>query len=158
MSDPSSLKVWAPGVAALAVLLSTCEGPLSDAASKANASRDAEYAEQLLPGTWLREYSAQGVTARRVLTLGTDRAFREQVRVIDRAGSVTKHLHQGTWLYDGTNLKRKYTLVDGESPSRLNAPFATFQIRFESRNEFLGVDHVHGNRVLYRRVAPDTQP
>lgn len=158
MASPLPLRMWAPGMAALVLLLSTCEGPLSDAASRANTRAGSEHAEQQLLGTWLREYSDRGVTARRVLTLAADRTFREQARITEATGRVTRHDHQGTWVYDGTNLKRKYTRVDGKSPSRLNAPFATFQISFETRNEFVGVDHVHGNRVLYRRVAPDTQP
>ncbi|QJW83910.1 hypothetical protein HK414_07770 [Ramlibacter terrae] len=48
--------------------------------------------------------------------------------------------------------------MNGEPPSRLNLPIATFQIAFEAPDEFVGVDHIHGNRVRYRRVAAGTQP
>ena len=110
-----------------------------------------------LQGTWLREATEQGVRSRHLLVLEPDGAFRESVRVVDGAGAVTDYVHAGTWLYDGTNLKRKYSVVNGRPPSRLNLPFATFEIEFESRNEFAGVDHIHGNRIAYRRVAPETQ-
>ena len=111
-----------------------------------------------LQGTWLREYATEGFKARRILTLQLDGSFLERVRVVDEAGGTTEYVHEGTWLYDGTNLKRKYTLMNGRPPSRLNLPFATFQIYFEHSDEFLGIDHIHGHRVRYRRVAPDTQP
>ncbi|HZY20191.1 MAG TPA: hypothetical protein VFE82_17100 [Ramlibacter sp.] len=118
----------------------------------------AEEVQERLGGTWLREVSEQGITARRVLALQPDGSFREWVRVVDGNGQATNSAHEGTWLYDGSNLKRKYTLVDGRPPSRLNLPFATFEITFESRNEFVGVDHIHGNRIRYRRVPPETRP
>ena len=43
-------------------------------------------------------------------------------------------------------------------PSRLKVPFATFEVDFQGRNDFVGVDHVHRIRVEYRRVAQDTKP
>jgi hypothetical protein len=114
-------------------------------------------AEQRLLGTWVREQVAEGIRSRRLLRLEPDGAFLEQVRVVSATGDVSEHNHAGHWIWDGTNLKRKYTLMNGRPPSRLNVPFATFQIWFESRNEFIGVDHIHRNTVRYRRVAPETQ-
>lgn len=146
MPGTSFLKFWAPGLIALAATLSTCEVSPPD-----------PQIEEQLQGTWLREYTSQGVKARRILTLELDGSFRERVRVVDEDGGITHFDHEGTWLYDGTNLKRKYTLMNGKPPSRLNLPFATFQISFENSDEFLGVDHIHGHRVRYRRVAPETQ-
>jgi len=158
MSLPASPVFW--GVAALAVgaLLATCDGVRPDATPDTQAARRTENTRDMLPGTWLREYTSRDVRVRRVLRLQPDGAFHEAVRGVDPAGAVVEHVHEGTWLYDGTNLKRKYTLVDGNPPSRLNLPFATFEIAFETRNEFVGVDHIHRNRVVYRRVPEDTRP
>jgi hypothetical protein len=128
---------------------------LDDAAVR---SEQARATEELLQGTWLREQAQQGTRARRLLVLDGGGVFREMVRVVDAAGVETEFVHEGTWLFDGTNLKRKYTLMNGQPPSRLNLPFATFQLSFDSRNEFHGVDHIHGNRIHYRRVAPETEP
>jgi hypothetical protein len=141
------LKSWLPlamALLALAVLLSLGDGRSSDAQGR-------------LLGTWLRETQEQGVSARHLLVLEPGGVFHETVRVVDGRGVATRFTHAGTWLYDGTNLKRRYTLVNGEPPSRLNGPpFATFEIAFASRNAFDGVDHIHGNRIAYRRVAPET--
>ena len=147
MARLAFLKSWLPLAAALLALAT-----LLPAAERASVD-----AQGQLPGTWLREARGQGVTARHLLVLAPDGGFRETVRVVDDAGAVTDYVHAGTWLFDGTNLKRKYTVVNGQPPSRLNLPFATFEIAFGSRNEFAGVDHIHGNRIAYRRVAPETQ-
>jgi hypothetical protein len=149
---PALHRFLLPAALALAVLLATCDGQLT-----ALLDPQPDSASQL-HGTWLRDVQEQGTRARRVLTLEPDGDFRETVRIVEAGGRVTQHEHSGSWFFDGTNLKRKYRLVDGQPPSRLNLPFATFQIAFESRNEFVGTDHIHGNRVRYQRVPPDTQP
>lgn len=150
--------LWALCALALGALLFDGAAPPGEAGSGAQATRSTQETEELLQGTWLREYSAQDVQVRRVLTLVPGGTFRESVRAVDAAGKVTEQAHEGHWFYDGSNLKRKYTLVDGKPPSRLNLPFATFEIVFQTRNEFTGVDHIHRNRIHYRRVAPETQP
>jgi hypothetical protein len=151
------MKVWL-FLAALAAsaLLSIWQAP-GTGGEVMSASGFVGDPQALLPGTWLRESRIDGISTRRILTLDPDHRFREAVRVIDAAGRSTEYTHEGTWLYDGTNLKRKYTLMNGRPPSRLNLPFATFQITFDSPREFRGVDHIRGNRIEYRRVAADTQ-
>ena len=140
---------FVPVVLALGALLGACDAP--------PAGADPEDLEQRLVGTWLREHSGEDVRSRRILTLASDGTFREAVRVVDKSGAATEYRHEGAWFYDGTNLKRKYTLYNGAPPSRLNVPFVTFQIEFRTRNEFVGVDHIHRNRVEYRRVQSETQ-
>ena len=155
---------WSPlahaAVAALAlgVLLAQCAGPPDSDAGGSGLSFNPEQTAELLPGTWLREYGEKGVRVRRLLTLEPKGVFREEARVTDASGQVTRFVHEGTWLYDGTNLKRRYTLMNGAPPSRLNVPFATFEIAFESSNAFTGVDHIHDHTVHYRRVPEGTEP
>lgn len=139
------------------LLLTACDSNSSASPPELSADSREDAVREQLPGAWLREYTQGGIAARRLLILGTDGQFREEVRVTDTQGQVTEHLHEGSWLYDGTNLKRKYTLMDGKPPSRLNLPFVTFELTFNSRNEFTGVDHVHKNEVHYRRVQSDTR-
>jgi hypothetical protein len=139
---------------ALALALAAC-GDTVPPGPETPEARHQSVAERLA-GTWLREHTLDGIRVRRLMRLSPDGQFAEDVQVTDSRGVSTEHRHEGTWLYDGTNLKRKYTLMDGRPPSRLNVPFATFEIAFDSRNEFTGVDHVHGHKVHYRRVAPDT--
>jgi hypothetical protein len=143
---------------ALAALLAGCEPAGPATPSHEAAVNHPESVEARLHGTWLREEQAREIQARRILVLEAGGAFRESVRITDPAGAVTERLHAGRWFFDGTNLKRKYTLMNGEPPSRLNLPFVTFEIRFETRNAFIGIDHIHGNRIAYRRVQADTQP
>lgn len=155
MSTIRTLKLWLAVVLATGALLSTCQAPGTD--EVINATGIVGDPETLLPGTWLREAKIDGLTTRRILTLHADHRFREEVRVTDAAGRSVDYAHEGTWLFDGTNLKRKYTLMNGRPPSRLNLPFATFQITFESPREFRGVDHIRGNRIQYHKVAQDTR-
>jgi hypothetical protein len=157
MSRTSPGKSWALGLLAVAALVSACDSWLETPRPGVVATGSADDLAQRLQGTWMRESSEDGVRSRHLLTLAADGAFRETVRVTGSDGTVTEYLHEGTWLFDGTNLKRKYTAMNGKPPSRLNLPFATFQIAFEGRNEFLGIDHIHGNRIRYERVAPDTE-
>ncbi len=141
----------------LAAVLATCDDNGPQTAARLAETQGTEAVEQKLHGAWLRETTQEGVKARRILELRADGTFQERVRVVDSSGLETEFLHEGTWLYDGTNLKRKYTVMNGKPPSRLNLPFATFQISFVSRDEFLGVDHIRGHKVQYTRVAPDTE-
>ena len=111
-----------------------------------------------LPGTWLREFEEKGVRVRRVLVLESDGRFREMVRINDASGAIIDHHHAGSWFYDGTNLKRKYTSMDGKPTAAPTVPFAAFELKFPSRNEFIGIDNVHRREVRYQRVQPETLP
>ena len=147
---------WALALLAVGALMSTCAERPDSGETGPQVAYGAQETTELLAGTWLREYREEGVQVRRLLVLQARGDFREVSRIVATNGKVQDFVNEGTWLYDGTNLKRKYTLMDGRPPSRLNVPFATFEIAFDSRNEFTGVDHVHGHKVHYRRVAPDT--
>ena len=116
-----------------------------------------EIVQQRLLGTWLREFEENGIRVRRILVLESDATFRETSRVTDAQGGVTEHQHAGGWFYDGTNLKRKYTRMDGKQPAAPTLPFAAFELRFKSNNEFIGIDNVRKREVRYRRVQPETQ-
>jgi hypothetical protein len=138
------------GLLLLAAALAGCGDPPDDSPRHQIAER--------LVGTWLREYDEEGIRVRRILVLRADGTFRELSVVSQARGAVAENEHEGDWSFDGTNLKRHYTRVNGEPPSRLRPPFATFELRFESPNEFVGVDNVHRRRVLYRRVGEGTLP
>lgn len=142
---------------AFAAVLASCDRPPALQAAGFHAGSPADV-QQALVGTWLREDRAgKGLQTRRLLVLAPDGQFSEQVRVIDPEGEASEYWREGTWLYDGMNLKRRYTVLQGQLPTRLSLPFATFQISFPSRHEFVGVDHVHRNRIAYRRVPEDTR-
>jgi hypothetical protein len=138
------------------VWLTGCDNSTSSTAPRAPTDSEQAAVQQDLQGSWLREYQEGGIRASRLLVLETDGSLTEMASVTDTARAVTDHRHEGTWLYDGTNLKRKYTRMDGKPPSRLNLPFAAFEVKFVSINEFVGLDNVHHNEVRYHRVQPET--
>jgi len=152
-----SLRVLGVIMLALAFVLATCEQSAPELASRTAADEGTGDVEERLHGAWLRNSMQEGINSRRILELRADGSFRERVRLTDRSGVETEFVHEGTWLYDGTNLKRKYTVMNGKPPSRLNLPFATFAISFVSKDEFQGVDHIRGHKVQYTRVAADTE-
>ena len=80
------------------------------------------------------------------------------MRIADATGAVTEHRHEGFWLYDGSNLKRRYTRMDGEPPAAPVVPYATFAVTFPSKHEFVGTDHVRKRQVRYVRVEQGTAP
>lgn len=147
-------RTW-PALLALGVLWVTCQNWQLGSSAATVRINDTRVE---LEGTWLREYTTQGVRVRHVLTLEPGGAFRETGRVVEPSGAVTTYVHEGVWLYDGKNLKRRYTLIDGKPPPLLSEPVASFQIAFASQDEFKGSDPMHGFRIDYRRVDPDTQP
>lgn len=146
----SPLRRRAAMALAAAVLACGCGQPPDDSPAKQTGER--------LVGTWLRDYEEQGFHIRRVLVLESDGHFREAVNVIESGGGVTQSAHAGDWLFDGTNLKRHYTRMNGRQPSAPTVPFATFELRFESPNEFVGIDNVHHHEVRYRRVEEGSLP
>ena len=148
--SPLRRRVAMAVVMAGAVLVCGCGEPPDDSPAKQTGER--------LVGTWLRDYEEQGFRIRRVLVLQPDGHFREAVNIIESGASVAQPAHAGDWLFDGTNLKRRYTRMNGQQPSAPTVPFATFELRFESPNEFVGVDNVHRREVRYRRVAEGTEP
>ena len=147
-----ALVIRGPGLAAVvaAAFAGACGSPPDDSPAHA--------VEQQLVGTWLREYQEDGFEVRRVLVLGSDGRFTEVSRVAKLNSAMAEHSHAGAWMFDGTNLKRRYTSVDGKPPAAPSMPYATFELRFPSRNEFIGIDRVREREVEYHRVADGTLP
>lgn len=108
--------------------------------------------QQRLVGSWQREYDQEGAHVKRLLELNADGHFTETARVVEPDGAVTEHLHTGEWIFDGTNLKRKYLSADGKPLSRLTLPYATFALKFDSNREFVGTDNIRKREVRYQRV------
>jgi hypothetical protein len=116
-----------------------------------------EIQEQLV-GTWLREYEQDGARVRRILVLEPDGRSHENSRNLGPAAAGERHQHEGRWLFDGTNLKRHYSLIDGKPTATPTVPFAAFQIEFTGSHEFTGTDNVRHRRLRYERVADGTEP
>ena len=136
---------------AMVLALYACDNAPSD--SPADATR------QRLVGTWLRSYEEDGTRVRRVLVLEEQGVFRElSVATRPDGEPPLASSASGDWLFDGTNLKRRYRLINGKPLSAPTIPYATFELRFPAKSEFIGVDHVRKLEVRYERVADGTLP
>ena len=140
-------------------LLLLVPGALLAACDSAPTDAPADAVRQRLVGTWLREYDAQGAHVRRILVLEADGSFREMSSIVAE-GAAAKQESQGagSWLFDGTNLKRHYASINGKPVSAPVVPFATFEISFPSKAEFTGLDRIRRLEVHYERVADGTEP
>jgi len=145
--------VWRRGF-----LVSWLAGPLA-ACSDAPSESVTDQVRERLVGTWLREYQEQGTRVRRILVLESGGDFHE-MSTLQSPGGAEPQLAQGSgaWLYDGTNLKRRYARINGQQPSAPVVPFVTFALRFPSRSQFVGVDHIRRREVSYHRVPDGTLP
>ena len=139
-------------------LLAVAAGVLAGACSEPPDDSPQQQMQERLVGTWLREYQEDAIQVRRVLVLASDGRFRESAAVTNAGAPLAEHAHAGVWRFDGTNLKRRYTQTDGRKPAAPMVPFATFEIRFQSPDEFVGLDHVRRRQLRYRRVAEGTAP
>lgn len=119
----------------------------------------AETTRGRLVGTWMRSYEEAGTRVRRVLVLEEPGGFRElSVATRSDGQPPIESSASGDWLFDGTNLKRRYRLINGKPLSAPTIPFATFEVRFSGKSEFIGIDHVRKLEVHYERVADGTRP
>jgi hypothetical protein len=136
--------------------------PLAMAAvAGCDGAQDIDDVQQRLVGSWLRDGEEDGARVRRVLVLQPGGRFAETSKTTDPTQTnavLAQHAHSGDWLFDGTNLKRRYTLIDGRQPSAPTFPYAAFELRFESRNVFIGTDNIRKRQVRYQRVADGTLP
>jgi hypothetical protein len=123
---------------------------------EAEARKDAT--RQRLIGTWLREEEQDGIRLRRVVVLSADKSFKEAAKVTAKDGSVETESHSGEWFFDGINFKRKYTHLNDKPLSNSRMTYATFRLEQSSDDEIRGSDDVGNRKVIYRRVAPGTQP
>ncbi len=135
-----------------------------------DGAQDVDDVQQRLVGSWLRDDEKDGAHVRRVLVLQPGGRFAETskaTRAVEAneaneptsgVAVLAQHAHSGDWLFDGTNLKRRYTLIDGRQPSAPTFPYAAFELRFESRNVFIGTDNIRKRQVRYQRVADGTLP
>lgn len=141
---------------ALLVLLGGCEEAFTQPDLNANVEPSCWSTAQViehLPGTWVRVDNTQTDVVKKTLVLTQNGLFSESTLIILSNGQTERHLHSGTWLFDGVNLKRKYEWMDSKAPSKMNLPFVTFEIHFESKNDFSGVDHIHHNQIHYVRES-----
>jgi len=107
---------------------------------------------ELRIGKVLIDTRHDGMQARRLLTLRPNGSFLETVHVVDAGGAATDFVHEGTWLYDGTNLKREEGAV-GFASLRGGTVAGDHDVIFAGPEERLILSHRAENRMIFARGA-----
>jgi len=124
----------------LASLVAACDDP---------ATRDVK---ERLAGTWFTESQEHGGIARRELTLETDGHLKETVRLVAPNGASRIESREGEWFFDGENLKRKYTYVDGKPLTNAHFIYETHELKSVTASELVASSKVGRGEVRLKRV------
>jgi hypothetical protein len=104
-----------------------------------------------LVGSWVVESDEHGGTARRVLTLQPDGHVKEIVRLVAPSGASATESREGEWFFDGVNLKRKYTYVDGKPLTNAHFIYETHELKSVTASELVASSSVGRGEVRLKR-------
>ena len=110
-----------------------------------------------LVGTWSTESAEHGGVARRVLSLQADGRVRETVRIVAPSGASDLNSRDGEWFFDGVNIKRKYTYVDGKPLTNAHFIYETHELKSLTESELVAASNVGRGELRFRREAPGTE-
>lgn len=110
-----------------------------------------------LAGTWFVEAEVHGGIARRVLTLGADGHVKEFVRLVAPSGASDTESREGEWFFDGVNLKRKYTYVDGKPLTNAHFIYETHEVKSVTASELVASSNVGKGELRLKRDASGGQ-
>ncbi len=128
---------------ACAALTASCDG---------SSSKPADKVRQQLVGRWLEELSVDGLQTRSIVTLDRDGTFIEIEKSSDASGLIKQQTHAGEWSFDGVNLKRKYTSMNGQSLSNAQFGYATYAVKHIAKNEFVAIDNVRKREARFSKT------
>ena len=111
-----------------------------------------------LVGTWVAESREHGGMARRELTLQDDGRLKETVRIIAPSGASDSHSRAGEWFFDGVNLKRKYTYVDGEPLTNAHFIYETHELKSVTPSELVAGSNVGRGELRFKREGTAEKP
>ncbi len=111
-----------------------------------------------LAGTWSAESSEHGGVGRRVLTLEADGHLTESVRLTAPGGAAATESRAGEWSFDGVNLKRKYTHVDGKPLTNAHFIYETHELKSVTATELVASSNVGRGELRLKRGAGGEQP
>lgn len=106
-----------------------------------------------LVGTWSTEATEHGGVARRVLTLQADGRVKESVRIVAPSGASDLNSRDGEWFFDGVNIKRKYTHVDGRPLTNAHFIYETHELRSLTESELVAASNVGRGELRFRKEA-----
>ena len=111
-----------------------------------------------LAGTWYAESTEHGSSVRRVLTFEEDGRVKETVRVMAPNGATKFESRNGEWFFDGVNLKRKYTYVDGKPLTNANFIYETYELKSVTESELVAASSVGRGEVRLKRDSVGGRP
>lgn len=111
-----------------------------------------------LVGTWHVESQEHGGVARRVLTFEADGRVKETVRVTAPSGASESGSREGEWFFDGVNLKRKYTYVDGKPLTNAHFIYETHELKSVTASDLVAASNVGRGEVRFKRDATGGRP
>lgn len=109
-------------------------------------------------GSWLVEATSPESKSRRLMVLGADGTFTDEVQVTRADGLSERVEYGGEWSYDGTNFKRRFLRENGRQFGGSRIRYATFPLLSVSSSELLATDTVAGGQVTFRRVPGNGAP
>ncbi|MBC5768339.1 hypothetical protein [Ramlibacter albus] len=130
----------------MTAMLAACEDP---------QTRDVK---ARLVGTWFAESQEHGGVARRALTLEAGGHLKESVRIIAPNGASDLESREGEWFFDGVNLKRKYTYVDGQPLTNAHFIYDTHELRSVTASELVAVSNVGRGELRLKREQGGVRP
>lgn len=104
-----------------------------------------------LVGTWISESKEHGGVAQRALTLQADGRVKEVVRIIAPNGASDLNSRDGEWFFDGVNLKRKYTYVDGRPLTNAHFIYETHELKSVTASELVAGSNVGRGELRFKR-------
>lgn len=104
-----------------------------------------------LVGTWFVESQEHGGIVRRILTLQADGHVTETVRLVAPSGASDVQSREGEWFFDGVNLKRKYTYVDGKPLTNAHFVYETYALKSVTASELVASSNVGRGEVRLKR-------
>jgi hypothetical protein len=109
--------------------------------------------QQRFIGKWLEEFSNEGVQIKNIVTLETGGNFTEVGMSLEPSGVTKEEKRAGEWSFDGVNLKRKYTSLNGRLLTNAQFGYVTHAVKSLKQNEFIGVDNIKTQEIRFSRVS-----
>jgi hypothetical protein len=118
-----------------------------------SSKHNVEDVQQRLIGRWLEEFSNEGIHIKNIVTLDQAGNFTELGKSFELSGATKEEKRAGEWSFDGVNLKRKYTSLNGRLLINAQFGYVTHAVKSLKQNEFIGVDNIKAQEIRFSRVS-----
>lgn len=111
-----------------------------------------------LVGTWTSESSSQAGVTRRTLSLQADGRVKDTVHITAPTGVSATEIREGEWFFDGVNLKRKYTYIDGKPLTNAHFIYETQELKSITDSELVASSNVGRGTLKLERETTGGHP